>query len=329
MLSVIFCGNSRVETREVPDPRPAPGEVLLRVRASALCGSELKAYRAPEGRPLNGGHEIAGEVVAVNHTSLRAPGDRVAVDVMVGCGRCHHCLSGDPKYCPELNLKIGGHSQYVTVAASACLLLPDDVAFDTGVLLGGDFVGTSYRAIKRLGLTATDTALVIGAGPVGLGAVSLLRFLGLRVLVTEPSAYRRDLVARLGAVVLDPHAVDVIGVTADLTAGLGPDVAIDCAGRPETQNLALDAVRVKGKVGFVGENSALTINPSKQIIHKELTVVGSWYFTSADYHEILALYRRGYRVDHLITHRFPIEQADLAYRTFAAGETGKVLISLW
>jgi threonine dehydrogenase-like Zn-dependent dehydrogenase len=92
-----------------------------------------------------------------------------------------------------------GHAQYISIAASACLPLPDDIPFESGVLLGGDFVGTGYRAIKRLGVVATDTALVVGAGPVGLGVVSILRFLGLKVLVSEPSAYRRDLVSKLGA----------------------------------------------------------------------------------------------------------------------------------
>jgi threonine dehydrogenase-like Zn-dependent dehydrogenase len=146
-----------------------------------------------------------------------------------------------------------------------------------------------------------------------------------RVLVSEPSAYRRDLCAGLGATTFDPIAADVIGAAAELTAGLGPHAVIDCAGRPETQNLALDAVRVKGKVAFVGENSQLTINPSRQIIHKELTLVGSLYFTSTDYAEILTLYRQGYRPEQLATHRFPLAEADQAYRTFVGGNSGKVL----
>lgn len=326
MLTVVFLGNSQIEVREVIDPHPAPGEVLLRIRASALCGSELKAFRAPDSKP-NGGHEIAGEIVEMNGTSLHRVGDRVIVNVMVGCGKCYYCLSGDPKFCKEMKFRGAGHCEYLNVAAEACLPLPDDISFDTGVLLGGDFVGTGYRAIKRLGLTATDAALVLGAGPVGLGVVSLLRFFGLRVLVSEPGAYRQALVAKLGASVIDPTKTNVSAEASEWTAGRGPDVVIDCAGRPETESLALDAVRVKGKVGFIGENGELTINPSRQIIHKELTVVGSWYFTSADYFEILGLYRQGYRVEQLITHRFPLAQAGEAYRVFAGGQSGKVLLT--
>lgn len=330
MRTVVFRGNSHVGVQEIPIPRPSPGEVLLRVRATAICGSELHAFRAAEGaagEPWNAGHEVAAEVAEANQTDLFQKGDRVVVNIMAAssCGRCFYCLSGDPKYCSDRTPLWGAHREYVTVGATACYPLPADIPFETGVLLGGDFVGTGYRAIKRLGVTALDTVLVLGAGPVGLGVVSILRFHGVRVLVSEPSAYRRDLCVGLGATAFDPTSTDVIAAVAELTAGLGPHEVIDCAGRPDTQNLALDAVRVKGKVGFVGENSQLTINPSRQIIHKELTVVGSVYFTAADYAEILTLYRQGYRPERLATHRFPITDADRAYRTFVSGNSGKVL----
>lgn len=326
MLAVVFLGNGQAEVREVSVPRPGPGEVLLRVRTSALCGSELKAYRSAEVHFLNGGHEVVGEVVEGDQAERCRPGDRVAVNAAIGCGACVHCLGGDPKFCKTAYIKHDAHAQYIAVPATACLPLPQDVPFETGVLLGGDFVGTGYRAIKRIGVTALDTALVLGAGPVGQGVTSLLRFLGLRVIVSEPSAYRRGLVAGLGATALDPNEIDVIEAVLALTEGLGPQVVFECAGRPETQLLALRAVRVKGRVGFVGENRQLTLDPSGYFLRKELTVVGSWYFTADDYREILGLYRQGYHPEQLVTHRYPIEEGDLAFATFATGETGKVLI---
>ncbi len=329
MRSAVFSGDSRVEVREVPDPRPGTGEVLLRIHASALCGSELKHYRSGQGRALNAGHEIAAEVIEANAAGIHQPGDHVVVNIMAAhtCGRCYFCLSGDPKYCKQAQNVWGAHCELIAADARACLPLPADIAFETGALLGGDFVGTSYRAVKRLGVGGLDTVMVIGAGPVGLGVLGILRFMGARVIVVEPTRYRRDLAAAVGATVLDPNDVDVQATAVELTSGLGPHVVIDCAGRPETQNLALDTVRIKGKVGFVGENQQLTINPSKQIIHKELTIVGSVYYTPEDYQEILLLYRQGYRPEQFVTHRFPLAEADQAFRTFASGESGKVLLT--
>jgi threonine dehydrogenase-like Zn-dependent dehydrogenase len=326
MRTLVFVGDSKVEVRDVPDPVPGPGQVLVRIRNSAICGSELHGYR--NGAPTNGGHELVGEVVEANAVDALHPGDRVAINVMSnGCGRCHWCLSGEPKHCSDLKTLWGGHGDLFVAPGSSCYSLPDDVPFESGVLLGGDFVGTSYRAIKRAGVTALDSVLVIGAGPIGLGVLSILRYLGLRVIVSEPSAYRRDLCAEAGAIVFDPLTTDSVAATNELTAGLGPTVVFDCVGRPETQTLSLDIARPKGKVCFIGESRELTINPSRQIIHKELTLIGSVYFTLPDFQEIIALYRQGYRPDRFATHRYPLEQADVAYRTFVAGNTGKVLFT--
>ena len=175
--------------------------------------------------------------------------------------------------------------------------------------------------------TDIEKVLIIGAGPIGLGVLSILRYLGLQVIVSEPSAYRRDLCAKAGAIVFDPVTTDLVAATNELTAGLGPTVVFDCVGRPVTQTLSLDIARPKGKVCFIGENKELTINPSRQIIHKELTLIGSVYFTLPDFQEIIALYRRGYRPDPFATHRYTLEQADVAYRNFVAGNTGKVLFT--
>ena len=326
MRTLAFVGGSKVEVRQVPDPVPDPGQLLIRIRNSAICGSELHGYR--NGAPTNGGHELVGEVVEANAVDAFRPGDRVIVSVMSnGCGRCYWCLSGDPKYCPALKTLWGGHGDYFVAPANSCCILPEDIPFESGVLLGGDFVGTSYRAIKRTGVTALDSVLVIGAGPIGLGVLSILRYRGLQVIVSEPSAYRRDLCARAGAIVFDPATTDLLAATNELTAGLGPTVVFDCVGRPATQTLALDIARPKGKVCYIGENNELTINPSRQIIHKELRLVGSVYFTLPDFQEIIALYRQGYRPEPFATHRYTLEEADLAYRTFAAGNTGKVLFS--
>jgi len=113
----------------------------------------------------------------------------------------------------------------------------------------------------------------------------------------------------------------------DLTDGAGADIALDCSSSQQTLTAALDCVRVFGRVGLLGEKGDSTIHPSNQFLRKEITAIGSWYFNPDDYHEIIALHHRGLQVDDLVTHRFPIQQADEAFATFASGQSGKVLIT--
>jgi threonine dehydrogenase-like Zn-dependent dehydrogenase len=327
MQAAFFAGQGRVEVRQVPQPEPAPGEVLLRVRASALCGSELGAYRGPGSGGEIPGHEMAGEVVALNGVAGIAVGERMAVQVMSGCGRCLHCLAGAPEHCAERQLHTGGHAEYVALPAQCCLPLPTEIAWDEGVLLGGDTIGTPFHALHRLGVSAADTVAVFGCGPVGLGAVTLLHFLGARTFAVEPVATRRDLACQLGAeVAVDPTAGDGVDRIRGLTGGRGVDVALDCSGVPATTGMALDSAAIGGRVAFIGEKAEATIRPSAQFIRKELAVIGSWYFTGADYFRILALAERGLDVSGLITHRFSLEEADQAFATFASGRSGKVLL---
>lgn len=327
MKAALFTGQARVEIRQVPQPEPGPGEVLLRVRASALCGSELHAYRGQGSGENIPGHEMAGEVVALNGVRGIAIGDRMAVQIMSGCGRCLHCQAGDPEHCAERHLHTGGHAEYVALPAECCLPLPPEITWVEGVLLGGDTIGTPYHALHRLGVSAVDTVAVFGCGPVGLGAVTLLHFLGAQIFAVEPIAYRRQLACQLGANVgIDPAAEDAVARVKALTDGSGVDVALDCSGVAATTGMALDSTAVHGRVAFIGEKSEATIQPSPQFIRKELTVIGSWYFTGADYFRILGLYQRGLDVSGLITHRFPLKQADQAFATFSSGQSGKVLM---
>jgi propanol-preferring alcohol dehydrogenase len=170
--------------------------------------------------------------------------------------------------------------------------LPPEITWAEGVLLGGDTIGTPYHALHRLGVSAADAVAVFGCGPVGLGAVTLLSFLGARTFAVEPIRFRRELAGRLGAdVEIDPAAEDAIAKINELTDGQGVDVALDCSGMAATTGLALDSAAVHGRVAFIGEKGEATIHPSPQFIRKELTVIGSWYFTGADYFRILGLYR--------------------------------------
>ena len=326
MQTVVFMGNSRVETRDVPSPEPGPGEVLIRVGASAICGSEMKRYRAPEPLHGNPGHEMVGEVIETRSENGPRVGERVAVNIITGCGECATCRAGDRRFCANQGYVFNGHAEYVVAPAVNCMPLPDDVPYDDGVLIGGDTLGVAYHALNKICLRPRDTVAVVGCGPVGLGFVRLLAFYGIRTIAAEISPYRRELARRLGAeTVVDPGEGDGVAAIKELAGGRGVDIGIDASGGDAGVNLALDVTRDEGSFVFAGAGHKATINPWTQFLEKELTAYGVWYFVDRDYYGLLELYRRGLDVAPLITHRFDIGAAHEAYDLFARGESGKVL----
>ena len=221
----------------------------------------------------------------------------------------------------------GTHAEYMAVPAMCCRPVPADISPDIAVLLGGDAIGTPYHALSRLGISAADTAAVFGCGPIGLGCIAVLRFFGARILAVEPVAYRRELACKLGAeIALDPAAEDSVARIRELTGGRGASVTLDCSPEAETVTMALESAAIHARVALIGEKPAASIRPSPQFIRKELTVYGSWYFTGPDYFRILDLYRRGLDLSGLVTHHFPLAEADRAFAKFATRQSGKVLL---
>jgi threonine dehydrogenase-like Zn-dependent dehydrogenase len=329
MRCVRFLGGERVEVATMPVPQCGPDEAIVRVAISAICGSELPAYRRGMGgstRP-NPGHEMAGVVSTAGDGCGLTVGQRVGLQVMRGCGRCRHCARGDFGHCVAgVRVLSGTHCEYVVVPKECLVPLPDDMDWETAVLLCGDTLGTPYRALQRLGgARGGDFAAVFGCGPIGLGSLVWLKHFGARVIVSEPTPYRRQLAAKLGAnVVVSPSHEDVVERVHRETDG-GADICLDCSESAQTLADALDSVSVHGRVAFIGEKPKASISPSDQFIRKEITVVGSWYFTTADYYEQLRHYRRGLPVAGLITHRFRMGDAQQAYTHFSSGHSGKVV----
>lgn len=330
MRAVKLRGNDRVDVIDVPKPKVGRGWVIVKVKTSAICGSDLHPYFSAEGRKFIPGHEVAGEVFEVGEdvTQLRLK-DKVAINCIISCGACKFCRRGDWIFCNKVKViggdLDGGDAQYLAAPERNCFLLPSDLSFEHGALLG-DGVGTPYRAIKRLGINGTHTVVLFGLGPVGLGALLILKLLNCKVLAVEKSEYRQKMGKSFGAdLMIDPNEQDPMNLIREYTGGEGADVAIECAGQEVTENQALDCVKKGGKVAFVGENTLATIKPSDQFIRKELTVIGSWYFNVGEYEELVALVRQGVNVEKIITHRFSLEEAQEAFLVFASGKSGKVV----
>jgi threonine dehydrogenase-like Zn-dependent dehydrogenase len=311
------------------------------VHAAHTCVSELHSLYQPSSsvrqhQPTWGyiaGHEPAGvvEQIGADVRGLRV-GERVFVYHIQGCGHCKYCLSGWMLHCPVAKRSYGwdingGHADFILVDARNCVLLPDELSFVEGACCACG-VGTAYQATKRIGVSGRDTVAIVGLGPVGLGGVMLAKAMGARVVGIDLVPERLELAKQLGAdEVLDGSKLSSVEAIRDLTHGEGADVAIDYSGSAEGRNSALDAVRIWGRVAFVGEGNRTTITPSPQMLHKQLTVYGSWVFGLWEAQELARfLVDRQVSVERMVTHRFPLERVGEAINVFESGRTGKVVL---
>ena len=333
MRGVRILDACEVQTCDWPDPQPAGDEVVVRLEAAPICGSDLHGlYEKPGGAEHIPGHEGAGVVVAVDRPGPFKEGDRVCTMAFNPCGACDLCRSGYVAYCKRMKCvygfgENGMHAEYVRIATAALLPLPESVSFEQGCL-GPDPVGTPYHAHKRIGTDATHTVGVFGLGPMGLGAAAVAALLGAHVIGIDPIAFRRDLAEKLGAAeTIDPKAGDVVAQVRELTRGRGLDRALECSGTSAALHAALDLTRPLGHVAIIGENAEAVVRPSDHFNRKEIFLSGSCCFPLGEYGEILRLFDRGLPATDMITHRFPLEQAAEAYHTFAEGNTGKVIFT--
>jgi len=262
MRGIVFLGGRQLELREFPDPVPGFSEVIVEMRASGLCGSDLRGgYRAPReerGDPAQlkaAGHEPCGVVAevgpGVRHVKA---GDRVIVHHYLGCGHCKWCLVGYSQMCIDPNAKKlyyggtnhGGHADRIAVHESACVPMPEDLSYEEGAACACG-TGTAYDAVKKLDVSGRDTFAIYGQGPVGLSATLFGVATGARVIVVEPVAYRRDLAKSLGAdVTINPMETDPVEAIRKLTHGEGADATIDCTGIPEPRVQMIKSARIFG-----------------------------------------------------------------------------------
>lgn len=337
MKAVFLPGNKRVELRAVEVPSPGPGEVLVQVKASCICRSDLSLYygNAVVGGEAAGkcvtGHEPAGIIAATGAGVKRfKAGDRVAVYLAVGCGVCAACRMGNFFLCPDWRClgftADGGNAEYLVVPERNCLRIPNSISY-VAAAISTDAFGTLYSACRKLGVDGAKAIGIWGLGPMGSSGVLAAKALGGRVVALDPIAERRRFAEDLGAdLTLDPAAPDAREKLDVFTGPLGLDAAIDCSGQPAAQNMALDSVRRLGRVAFVGESRETTIHPSDQLIRKQLTLIGSWYFNIAEYDEIIAvLTGKDIDLERLATHRFSIDEAETAFRLFDERKTEKAV----
>ena len=356
MRGVTFLGGRQLQIAEFPDPAPGPHDVVVEIKASGMCGSDLKFYRAAGGEtaalglgklegPVIAGHEPCGVVAALGSKvdeRAAAIGARVMVHHYSGCGTCQHCRSGWSQMCVAGSTVYGvtahgAHANYMKVPAHTLVPLPDQLSFTTGAAVSCG-TGTAYGALRRMNLSGADTIAIIGQGPVGLSATQLAAAMGARVIALDVSAERLSRAKEFGADAgIDPkahtkahskadHAVNAIKA---LTHGAGADLALDTSGVPEGRTIAVQATRPWGTVCFVGEGGGVTLDVSRDLLRKQLTIIGSWTFSKIGQAECANFVaERKIVVDHLFTHRWQLNQAEEAYRIFDSQTSGKGVFTM-
>ncbi len=346
MKGVVFPGNRMVEINTFPDPTPGPGDVVIEIKASGMCGSDLHVYRSPEGGPgaaaalgLGGdgqaviaGHEPCGVIVARGSQVLEknAPiGSRVMVHHYDGCGVCSSCRGGWAQLCKSGFIVYGvtgngAHAPYMCVPASTLVALPENLTFEAGAAISCG-TGTAFSAMCRMAMPGGSTLAIFGQGPVGLSATMFGKSMGLKVIAIDISADRLNLSRAFGAdELVDPKSEDPIEILHEITGGIGVDYALECSGQPSARQKAVRSTRTWGTACFVGEGKDVTLDVSSDILRRQLTLIGSWTFNTGGQEECAKFVsKHNVPVNALFTHRYSQNEAQEAYKLFDTQTTGK------
>lgn len=343
MKGAYLPGNSTAELREVPVPAPGHGEVLLRMKASTICGSDIRCIyhehlgKGPEGyQGVIAGHEPAGQIVETGPGCRRfKPGDRVIVYHISGCGVCNDCRRGYMISCTSEKYRRaygwqrdGGMADFLIAEEKDLIELPDELSYADGAQVACGF-GTVYEGLQKIGISGNDAVLITGLGPVGLATAALCRQLGAeKIIGVEAIAERREIAMNLD---LCDHVLaagsDNVAEVRDLTAGQGVERAVDCSANAEARATAIRATGKWGKIVFLGEGGSVQFNPSPDIIHDQKTIYGSWVTSTWLMEELVErLVRWNLHPADLVTHRFALEEVADAYKLMASGKCGKVAV---
>ena len=333
--------NTTMRLFDVPRPEPGPGEVLVKVRAAAVCGTDLHiaqwtpwAQRAGIRLPLVMGHEFSGEVVALGPDvkGVRA-GDYVAGETHVPCGQCFQCRNGLQHICGNLKLfgihRDGCFAEYATIPAICAHRIPTTIPPNVAAML--EPLGTSVRAVLEVH-PAGETVAVLGCGPIGLFAIAAAKAAGAsRVIATDVREERLKLARAVGAdLTLDARQVKVADVILQETGGVGVDAIVEASGSVPAIEGAWKYLRKGGKVALIGlPSDPVRVNLGPDVIFKEARIIGiHGREMFATWTRMEHMLERGMlRVDSVITHEMPLERWAEAFRLLEEGQGGKVILT--
>ena len=345
MRGVVFTGDRELELMTFPDPTPGPGEVVVEMKASGMCGSDLHQYRRPKNQERNAtglppnpnptiaGHEPCGVIAAVGPGVSAAEakvGQRVMVHHYQGCTQCGHCKSGWQQLCQDVPVKVygsnshGGHAKYLCVPANTMVPLPDELSFAAGAAIACGS-GTAWGALRRMNISGRDTIAIFGQGPVGLAATQFAKAQGAKVIALDINEARLARAKQFGAdETVNPGSNDPVAAIKDLTHGRFADLTLDTSSNSEARLNAIKSTKVWGTMCFVGEGGNVTIDVSPHVLRRQLTMIGSWTFSNIIQAECARFcVERRVDVDALFTHKWTLDQAEEAYKLFDRQSDGK------
>jgi L-iditol 2-dehydrogenase len=336
--ALLLTAPSRLELVETAEPRPAEDEVLVRVRACGICGSDIHGWDGSTGRrrpPLIMGHEAAGEIAAVGSAvSGWKAGDRVTFDSTIYCGRCAPCQSGRVNLCEDRRVlgvapaeyrQDGAFAEYVALPARILYRLPDSLTFPQAAMV--EPVSIAIHAVQRVKVASTDSAVVVGSGMIGLFVVQALRWAGAkRIIAVDLEAGRLALARELGATdTIQSGKANVAGEVARLTDGRGADLAFEVVGLSPTLQVAIGSVRKGGAVVLVGNLAPKTDFPLQSVVTREISLFGSCS-SAGEYPLCLDLISRGViRVEPMISATVPLAEGVEWFTRLSAPDGAKYM----
>ena len=338
LKALLLTAPSQLEFIDHPEPVPAADEVLLRIRACGICGSDIHGWDGSTGRrrpPLIMGHEASGEIVAVGPRVERwKPGDRVTFDSTISCGVCSYCRDGQVNLCasrrvvgvaPAEYRQHGAFAELLTVPARILYALPDSLPFTHAAMI--EPVSIAVHAVQRIRVAPTDTAVVVGAGMIGLFVIQALRWAGARQIIAVDLAENRLVLAKeLGAThTLKSDACDVATEVARLTEERGADCAFEVVGIGATLNLAIATLRRGGSAVLVGNLAAKTDFPLQAVVTREITLHGSCS-SAGEYPLCLELISKGIiQVEPMMSAVAPLAEGAAWFQRLSAKDGAKYM----
>ncbi len=340
MKALLLSKYRSLEIAEVTTPAAGAGEVLIRVGACGICGSDVHGYDGSSGRripPIVMGHEAAGRIAAVGTgvTGL-AEGDRVTFDSTIYCGACGYCKRGEVNLCDHRQVlgvscgdysRAGAFAEFVAVPARVVYKLPESISFTEAAML--EAVAVAIHAVSLAKITAESTALIVGAGTIGVLILQAVRAAGCkRVFISDVDATRLKLAKELGATDVLHADKDVVAHILQRTGGVGVDVAMEAVGRNETVNAAIASVRKGGTVVLVGNISPETTLPLQKVVTRQIRLQGSCA-SAGEYPQAIELMARGaIRVKPLITAIAPMAEGPQWFERLYAREPNLLKVVL-
>jgi L-iditol 2-dehydrogenase len=336
--ALLLTAPSQLEWVDFPEPQPAADEVLLRVRACGICGSDIHGWDGSTGRrrpPLIMGHEASGEIAAVGpQVEGWKVGERVTFDSTISCGRCGYCRTGQINLCenrrvlgvaPAEYRQHGAFAEYVALPPRILYRLAAGLTFEQAAMV--EPVSIALHAVQRVRIAPTDTAVVVGSGMIGLFVVQALRWAGAqRIIAVDLEENRLKLARELGATdTLKSDACDVAAEVARLTGGRGADVAFEVVGLSPTLHLALATLRRGGSAVLVGNLAPKTDFPLQAVVTREISLFGSCS-SAGEYPLCLDLIARGViRVEPMISAVAPLAEGVKWFQRLSARDGGQYM----